>query len=153
MLIELFFLLLVIVLLILILFLLLPELLFHLANFVIKGLQDLTSLVLEELDDIRLHLVDIFNHFLVVLVHHFDVLGGVAVNENLILLLSLFLLLNELFLLLIIDICALSQILLVSFLLHDVERPSGFVTDFVLELLNNIFVLLFSLDVSMLLLI
>ena len=151
--IELFLLLLVIVLLILILFLLLPKLLFDLADFFIERLQNLPSLEFEELNDFGLHVVDLLNHFPMAAVEGLDMLGYVlcTLQELLVLRSPLFLLLNELSLFLIVDIGTFPQILLIGFLLYDIERPGGFVADCVLQFLDNIFVLLFSLNVSVLL--
>jgi len=149
--IELFFLLLIIVLLILILFLLLSKLLFDLANFFIERLQNLPSLELEELNDFGLHVVDLLNHFPMSAVEGFDILVAATFHNFGVFRSPLFLLLNKLSLFLIIDVGTFSQILLVGFLLYYIERPGGFVTDCVLEFLNYIFVLLFSLNVSVLL--
>ena len=151
--IELFLLLLVIVLLILILFLLLPKLLFDLADFFIERLQNLPSLEFEELNDFGLHVVDLLNHFPMAAVEGLDMLGYVlcTLQELLVLRSPLFLLLNELSLFLIVDIGTFPQILLIGFLLYDIERPGGFVADCVLQFLDNIFVLLLSLNVSVLL--
>lgn len=149
--IELFLLLLVIVLFILILFLLLPKLLFDLADFFIERLQNLPSLEFEELNDFGLHVVDLLNHFPMAAVEGLDMLVGMTLQKLLVLRPPLFLLLNELSLFLIVDISTFPQILLIGFLLYDIERPGGFVADCVLQFLDNIFVLLLSLNVSVLL--
>ena len=78
------------------------------------------------------------------------VLCAVALHKNSVLLLDVSHPLDRLALFLVVDVDALKQVLVLSLLFNDVQRPGGVILDLGLKIHNNLLILLFSCNVPFL---
>ena len=142
--------LLIIILTILFLFLIFPEHLLNIFNFFIKCFEDPFSLGVKCLVHLLFFLVNVFKYFFMSRVDLLDVPSTITLHDFLILFLQLFQLVNGLLLLLVVDVDALKQVLVVAFWLDDVQGTRAVVPNFLLEVRYHVFVFLLSRDVPVL---
>lgn len=145
---EFFFLLLVIVLIFLFLECLFSEVVFHLLKSLFESFPYLVTFSFEVLAQLFLGDINLVIQTCHVSVQVFDVFIGIAIQILEILFLQLLFVKNLLVLIIIMNIDALQQVLILSLVFDEVQGLGAVLVDLLINVLNHIFVFLFPLDVT-----